>query len=120
MAPAQNRETFMFGNWFSTKEVDEVADAIVADLVKRLPPTPGAHTRKTADRLRKTHDVIFARLEQFALSRKLNIYQKARLGNRVRWALREAGYAPEFTDALSYELVTVATLASRQAGKAGG
>jgi len=38
----------------------------------------------------------------------------------VRWALREAGYAPEFTDALSYELVTVATLASRRAGKAGG
>ena len=110
----------MFGNWFNTRDVDEVADAIVADLVKRLPPAPGPHTRKTADRLRKTHDVIFARLEQFAGSRKLSIYKKARLGNRVRWALREAGYAPEFTDALSYELVTVATLASRRAGKTSG
>jgi hypothetical protein len=120
MAPALFDEASMFGNWFNTKEVDEVADAIVADLVKRLPPSPGSHTRKTADRLRKTHDVIFARLEQFARSRKLNIYKKARLGNRVRWALREAGYAPEFTDALSYELVTVATLASRQAAKTGG
>ena len=110
----------MFGDWFNTKEVDEVADAIVADLVRRLPPAPGPHTRKTADRLKKTHDVIFARLEQFARSRKLNIYKKARLANRVRWALREAGYAAEFTDALSYELATVATLASRQAGKARG
>ncbi len=110
----------MFGDWFNTKEVDEVADAIVADLVRRMPPTPGPHTRKTADRLKQTHDVIFARLEQFARSRKLNIYKKARLANRVRWALREAGYAAEFTDALSYELATVATLASRQAGKAGG
>ena len=110
----------MLGNWLNTKEVDEMADAIVADLVKRMPPSPGPHTRKTADRLRQTHDVIFARLEQFARSRKLNIYKKARLGNRVRWALREAGYAPEFTDALSYELVTVATLASRQAGKPAG
>jgi hypothetical protein len=109
----------MFGDWFNTKEVDAVADGIVADLVQRLPPMPGPHTRKTADRLRKTHDVVFARLEQFARTRKLNIYKKARLGNRVRWALREAGYAPEFTDALSYELVTVATLASRQAGKPG-
>ena len=104
--------------WFDTKEVDEVADAIVSDLVARMPPGQGPHTRKTADRLRQTHDVIFARLGQFASTRKLNIYKKARLGNRVRWALREAGYAPEFTDALSYELVTVATLASRQAGKA--
>ena len=110
----------MFGDWFNTKAVDTVADEIVADLVKRLPPMPGPHTRKTADRLRKTHDLIFARLEQFARSRKLNIYKKARLGNRVRWALREAGYAPEFTDSLSYELVTVATLASRQASKSGG
>jgi hypothetical protein len=110
----------MFGSWFNTREVDQVADAIVADLVKRMPPSPGPHTRKTADRLRRTHDVIFARLEQFARSTKLNIYKKARLGNRVRWALREAGYAPEFTDALSYELVTVATLASRQAGRTRG
>jgi hypothetical protein len=109
----------MFGSWLNTKEVDEVADAIVADLVKRLPPSPGPHTRKTADRLKRTHDVIFARLEQFARSKKLNIYKKARLANRVRWGLREAGYAPEFTDALSYELATVATLASRQAGKPG-
>jgi hypothetical protein len=110
----------MLGGWLNTKEVDEVADAIVADLVKRLPPSPGPHTRKTADRLKRTHDVIFARLEQFARSKKLNIYKKARLANRVRWGLREAGYAPEFTDALSYELATVATLASRQAGKTGG
>jgi hypothetical protein len=110
----------MFGSWLNTKEVDEVADAIVADLVKRLPPSPGPHTRKTADRLKRTHDVIFARLEQFARSKRLNIYKKARLANRVRWGLREAGYAPEFTDALSYELATVATLASRQAGKTGG
>jgi len=120
MASAISSEATMFGDWFNTKDVDTVADEIVADLVKRLPPMPGPHTRKTADRLRKTHDVIFARLEQFARSRKLNIYKKARLGNRVRWALREAGYAPEFTDSLSYELVTVATLASRQASKSGG
>ncbi len=108
----------MFGDWFNTKEVDEIADAIVADLVQRLPPSPGPHTRKTADRLRKTHDVIFARLEQFVRSHRLNIYKKAHLGNRVKWALREAGYSNEFTDALSYELVTVATLASRAARQA--
>jgi hypothetical protein len=109
----------MFGDWFNTKEVDEIADAIVSDLVQRLPPSPGPHTRKTADRLRKTHDVIFARLEQFVRSRRLNIFKKAHLGNRVKWALREAGYSNEFTDALSYELVTVATLASRAARQAG-
>ena len=39
------------------------------------------------------------------------MYQRARLGNRVKWALKEAGYPPEFVDALTYELVTVITIA---------
>lgn len=31
----------MFGNWLNTKEIDEVADAIVADLVPRQAGKPG-------------------------------------------------------------------------------
>src|SRR6185436_10361759 len=45
----------MFGDWFKVKEVDEFADSIVADLVKRFPPSqvesPG---KKAAEKLRKT------------------------------------------------------------------
>jgi len=104
----------MFGNWFNCKEVDEFADSIVADLMKRFPPSgvelPG---KKAAERLRKTHDVIFRRVETFARAQKLNIYKKAHLGNRFKWALKEAGYPGGFVDTLTYELVTVVTLAGR-------
>jgi hypothetical protein len=97
--------------WFDSKEVDAFADGVVADLVKRVPPAV-VDAKKTAERLKRTNDMIFARADSFARSKHLNVYKKARLGNRVKWALKEAGYPKEFVDALTYELVTVVALAS--------
>jgi hypothetical protein len=105
----------MFG-WFKVKAIDEFADSIVADLVKRYPPSGVAGSaRKATDRLRKAHDAIFARIENFARSQRLNIYKKARLGNRIKWALKEAGYPGDFIDTLTLELLTVVTFVSRKA-----
>jgi hypothetical protein len=100
--------------WFDCSAVNEFADKAVADLVKRVPPgSLAAPANNTAKRLKSTNDMIFARAEAFARAQSLNIYKKARLGNRVKWALREAGYPAEFADALTHELVTVITLASK-------
>jgi hypothetical protein len=99
--------------WFDTKEIDELAEAIAAELVKRVPPSKlGSHTKEAADRLRNTHDAIFARAGKFARMHKLNVYKRARLGNQFRWALKEAGYPPEFVESWTYELVTLITLDS--------
>ena len=101
--------------WFDCSEVDAFVDGIIADLVKRLPPErvelPG---KKATERLRKTHDSIFRRVDAYASSVRLNLYKKAHLGNRFLWALKEAGYPEEFVDALTHELVTAVTLASRR------
>ena len=100
--------------WLDCTEVDAFADGVVADLVKRAPPYGlQVPAQKAAQRLRRTHDVIFARAEVFAREKRPNFYKKARLGNRVRWALKEAGYPPEFAAVLSEELVAVITIASR-------
>jgi len=49
-------------DWFTTREVDELAAAIAAELAKRVPPAAlDSRTRKAAERLRNTHDAIFAR-----------------------------------------------------------
>jgi len=99
--------------WFDTREIDELAQAIAAELVKRVPPSAlDSHTRAAADRLRNTHDAVFARAGKFARTQTLNIYKKARLGNQFRWALKEAGYPVEFVEAWTYELVTLITLSS--------
>lgn len=104
--------------WFDTEEGDELARAIVTELVKRVPPTTlPAKDRKAATRLRNTHDAIFARAGKFARTHKLNVYKKARLANQFRWALKDAGYPPEFVDSWTYELATLVTLASAERGK---
>jgi hypothetical protein len=104
--------------WLDTREVDELARSIAAELVKRVPPSAlDAHTKQAAERLRNTHDAIFARAGKFARTRKLNIYKKARLGNQFRWALKEAGYPPEFVQSWTYELVTLVTVGSIALGE---
>lgn len=103
----------MLLNWFKSDDVDEFADSIVADLQRRFPPLGlDLSEKKAIERVQKTHQLIFARIEAFARSAELNLYRKARLGNRVKWALTEAGYARPFVDAFTHELVTVVTLAS--------
>ena len=47
----------------------------------------------------------------------MNLYTKARLGNRVKWALRDAGYPQTFVDTFTQEVVTHVALASRKRDK---
>ncbi len=102
----------IFG-WFDTREIDELAKEVAAELIKRVPPASlDSHTKKSADRLRNTHDAIFARAGKFARTHKLNIYKKARLGNQFRWALKEAGYPAEFVESWTHELVLLVTISS--------
>lgn len=106
--------------WFDTAEVDELAQVVVAELVKRVPPVSlDSSTRKAADRLRNTHDAIFARAGKFARTHKLNIYKRARLGNQFRWGLKVAGYPEEFVESWTHELVLLVTLSGHAHGDPG-
>lgn len=107
----------IFG-WFDTKEGDELASVIVAELVKRVPPTTlPAKDKKAALRLRNTHDAVFARASKYARTHRLNVYKKARFANQFKWGLRDAGYPPEFIESWTYELATLVTLASKREEK---
>jgi len=103
----------MFANWFGTKEVDDFADSLVAELVRRLPPSLEATPKKIVEKISKTQGALCARADEFVSSRRLSIYQKARLGNRFKWALKDAGYPPKFVEGWTHELVTRVTLKSR-------
>ena len=104
----------MFGDWFNCKEIDELIDSIVAEMVKRFPPAglEGTSPEKAAQRLKGVHTVAFNRVDTFARTHALNLYKKAHLGNRLKWSLKEAGYSGEFADALTSEFVTLVTYAS--------
>jgi len=106
-------------DWFDTREGDALAREIVAELIKRVPPsTLPAKDKKAAIRLRNTHDAVFARAGKFGRTHKLNVYKKARFANQFKWALKDAGYPPEFIESWTYELATLVTLSSRASQKA--
>jgi hypothetical protein len=101
-------------NWLDTSEVDRFVDGIVGNLIKRFPPSAaGTYTKKEIMRLTKTHKSILDQVERFAVEHKLNPFKKARLGNRFKWALKEAGYEPMAVDAFTQKVVTIATLARK-------
>ena len=43
-----------------------------------------------------------------------NFYKRARLANKVKWGMREAGYTTRFADTFSYELATLITVTARR------
>ena len=94
--------------WFDSSEVDKFADWLAGEIIKRYPPTGlDTNSKKAAQRLQKVHESLFLRIEAFAKENRLNIYQRARLGNRVKWAMRDAGYPLPFSESFTHEVVTV-------------
>ena len=108
----------MVFSWFNTQKVDAFVDAEVADLVKRVPPAKlegaGAAAKKAADQLAKSHDVTLRHALDFVQREKPNLYQKARIANRMKWALLEAKYPKAFVEELAFALATAVAAASAQ------
>lgn len=100
--------------WFSGKAIDEFADSIVAELMERFPPTGiELSTEKAAERAMKNLERILSLIGVFATEHRPGIYQKARFGNRVKWALKEAGYPPPMVELITHEVVAKMALATR-------
>ena len=93
--------------WLSTREVDELARAVAAHLIKRVPARGIKRSdRKGLEKLVRTHGSIFEQVARFAHGRSLNFYQKASFGNTFKWELKEAGYPSEVVEAWTREVVT--------------
>ena len=100
--------------WFDTAEVDGFAGTIVAELIRRVPPAEVASSNDKSDRrFRRMTEVLSDRARAFGMTQRPNVFKRARLGNRVKWALKDAGYPQAFVDAFTYELVRVVTLAAK-------
>jgi non-ribosomal peptide synthetase component F len=100
--------------WFDTKAVDALAERLVRDLLGATPPDDPATPAKRRDaKLRKAHERVLTQASEFAAKQKLNLYQKARLANRVKWGLLDANCPKWFVDELAYELA--ATVGSPKA-----
>jgi hypothetical protein len=91
----------------SGKQVDEFAKALVAEVAKHYPPSPvGEGARKASQRkITSVLEDVLRKAADFGKQHKLGIYKTARLGNTVRWELKELGYSDEFAEALVKDIV---------------
>jgi nucleoside diphosphate kinase len=102
----------MFG-WFSTKEVDQLADSIVGEVLERFPQSGvDVSTKKAAEKAMKTLERMYSSISEFAVRQRPNLYQKARFGNRIKWALKDAGYSDAFIDIVTHEFLKQLALSS--------
>ena len=110
----------MLLDWFSRKHIDEFADSIVAELLRRFPQS-GADlsSEKSAEKAMKTLDRIFSRISAFAAEHRPNLYQKACFGNRIEWALKEAGYPAPFVQVVTQKFLAYMAIASAARPSAG-
>ena len=108
----------MVFSWFNTSKVDTFVDAEVSAVVKRVPPARldgnDAAVDKANEQLAKWHDQTLRRAQEFVQREKPNLYQKARIANRMKWALLEAKYPKSFVDPFAYALAAVVAGANAQ------
>lgn len=82
-----------------SREIEEFAHALAADLLRRFPPASESRTDAGA---KKQIDVILqglgARAARYRDERRLGVYGKARLANAFKWKLKDAGYSSKFVD----------------------
>ena len=108
----------MVFSWFNTSKVDAFIDAEVAAIVKRVPPDKmdgsGAAASKAREQFAKWHDQALCRAQEFVQREKPNLYQKARIANRMKWALLEAKYPKPVIDEFAYALASVVAAANAQ------
>jgi len=103
----------MLLDWFSTKQMDEFADSVVAELRQHFPQAGlDLSTKKSAEKALRTLDRIFTRISAFAAERRPNLYQKACFGNRIKWALKEANYPEPFVEAAADKFMAYLTVSS--------
>jgi len=96
----------IFGS-VSGKQVDEFAKSLVAEIARYYPPVPGADkARKVSQKkVSSTLEDALKKAVDFKKQHKLGIYKTARLGNTVRWELKELGYSEQFIEALVQDLI---------------
>jgi hypothetical protein len=92
---------------FKTRELEEFAVGLAADLGRRFPPASEARTDAGAQhQIKVILEGLAARAIRYREQHKLGLYKKAKLANAFKWKLKELGYSSAFIDRAVKEIAT--------------
>jgi len=90
-----------------TRELEEFATGLAADLGRRFPPASEQRTDTGKEhQIKVILEGLTVRAVRFQEQHKLGIYKKAKLANVFRWKLTELGYSSEFVERATRQVAT--------------
>ncbi len=95
----------MIFGWFDARPASEFGTALASFFKQRVPPDARLSDKKFAAKSQEVLGKMALQVDRFKAENKLNTYQKAKLGNAFKWALKDAGYDAAYIDKLSEWLV---------------
>ena len=93
--------------FLDTKDIEEFATTLAADLGRRFPPASEARTDPGAKhQIKVILEGLGARAVRYHKEHKLGVYKKAKLGNVFKWKLRDLGFSEQFAERATKEIIT--------------
>jgi hypothetical protein len=91
----------MILSWFDARPAKAFGASLAVFFIEKTPTSDRIEEKKFAAKTQKTLEQIAEQIARFKLENKLNTYKKAQLGNAFKWALKDAGFAPDYVDQLT-------------------
>lgn len=85
-------------DWLDARKACEFGEFLADFLAERI---PNKSPKKAPEALAK----LFAQIDGFKQTNKLNLYKKAKLGNSFKWKLIDHGYTDEFIEEMTKEVL---------------
>jgi hypothetical protein len=92
-------------NWFNAKEAQAFGTSLAKFYMARVPYEAPFSEKKFAAKTQETLKKMELQIQQFRRQHQLNTYQKAKLGNAFKWALRDGGYDTNYVDEITEWLI---------------
>ena len=96
-------------SWFSFKQHDDFANNLASEFIQNCPPAlvHNPKNRKANNKINKSINKLYTQAHAYRSNVKLNIYTKARIGNKFMWSLKEAGYDETLIEELTNGILHV-------------
>ena len=88
----------MILDWFNAGEAVRFAQQIVREVNRLFPPDEHKGKAIPKKEFQKKFESLVVRTHDFSVKNKLNIFQKAKLLNTIKWDMRDAGHEENIID----------------------
>ena len=91
--------------WLDASAAQAFGTELATFYMQRVPFDPPFSQKKFAQKVQDVLRKMELQIQQFRATNRLNFYQKAKLGNAFKWALRDGGYDTKYVDEITEWLI---------------